>query len=156
MPILNYTSTVDAGKTAQEIAHCLSQHGAQAVLTEYDPEENYVAAISFIISLNGRKITFRLPCDWKPVYEVMYKNKEPYSNYDKRLARQQSEWRLQAIRTAWRIVKDWVEAQMALVETQMVRTEQVFLPYAMMTDGRTLAQAMESNPEFLLGSGKKD
>lgn len=59
---------------------------------------------------------------------------------------------LQAVRTAWRIVKDWVEAQMALVETRMVTTQEVFLPYAVMRDGRTLAQTVQSNPSFLLGS----
>ena len=47
---------------------------------------------------------------------------------------------MQATRTAWRIVKDWVEAHIALVETQMVTAPQVFLPYAVMRDGRTLSE----------------
>jgi hypothetical protein len=61
---------------------------------------------------------------------------------------------LQAVRTAWRIVKDWTEAQMALVETQMVTTQEVFLPYAVMRDGRTLSEHVESNPALLLGTGE--
>jgi hypothetical protein len=65
----------------------------------------------------------------------------------------ESQWRDQAVRTAWRIVKDWVEAQMALVETQMVTTAEVFLPYAVMKDGRTLAQHAQNDPNFLLGDG---
>ena len=60
---------------------------------------------------------------------------------------------MQAVRTAWRIVKDWVEAQMALVKTQMATTQEVFLPYAVMKDGRTLSQHVETNPGFLLGDG---
>ena len=64
----------------------------------------------------------------------------------------QSELRLQAVRIAWRIVKDSVEAQMALVQTQMVTTAEVFLPYAVMRDGRTLAEYAQTNPSFLLGS----
>lgn len=151
MGLLNYTTEIDADKTAQEIAKCLSMHGALAVLTEYDPENSYVSAISFQIKVGEQKMGFRLPCDWKPVFGVMYKNKKSYSNYDKRFNRQQSEWRLQAVRTAWRIVKDWVEAQMALVETQMVTTQDVFLPYAVMSDNRTLAQVVRDNPQFLLG-----
>ena len=39
---------------------------------------------------------------------------------------------------SWRILKDWVQAQRAIVDTKMVRLEQVFLPYAIMPDGRTL------------------
>ena len=75
MGLLNYTTKIDADKTAQEIAKCLSMHGAQAVMTEYDPKSQYVCALSFQIKMGDQKISFRLPCDWKPVYEVMYKNK---------------------------------------------------------------------------------
>ncbi len=61
---------------------------------------------------------------------------------------------LQAVRTAWRIVKDWVEAQMALVETKMASTTEVFLPYAIGRDGKTMFQKVVENPQFLLGDGK--
>lgn len=145
MPLLNYTTKIDADKTAQEIAKCLSAHGAKAILTEYDPEENYVSAISFRIDVNDKPITFRLPCDWKPVLEIF--------NEDRKIPRT-SRTQEQAIRTSWRIVKDWVEAQMALVETRMVTTEEVFLSYAIMRDGRTLGQTIKTNPSFLLGDGK--
>jgi hypothetical protein len=149
MGLLNYTTKIDPDKTAQEIAKCLSQHGAQAVLTEYDPEHSYVSAISFRIKIGEQLISFRLPCDWKPVCDIMYKNKRGrYSD------KGYSARRDQAIRTAWRIVKDWVEAQMALVETRMARTEEVFLPYAVMRNGQTLAEHMVSDPSKLLGSGE--
>ncbi len=154
MGLLNYTTKIDADKTAAEIARCLSKHGASAVLTEYDPENNYVSAISFKIKIGEQSMSFRLPCDFKPVLKVMTKGKKPYSTYDRRYQAQQSEWRLQAVRTAWRIVKDWVEAQMALVETQMASTAEVFLPYAVMRDGRTLAQHAQSDPSFLLEGPK--
>lgn len=154
MSLLNYTSTIDADKTAQEISKCLSMHGAKAVLTEYDDHEGLVKAISFKIVLDGQDISFRLPCDWKPVYEVMYAGKKSLSSYDRRKSRQDSERKLQAVRTAWRIVKDWVEAQMALVETRMVTTQQVFLPYAIMKDGRILSEGIADNPGLLLGEGK--
>lgn len=144
MGILNYTTKVDADKTAMEIAKELSTHGARAVLTEYDPVEGLVTAISFKINIEGNDIGFKLPCDWKPVYEIMVKDKKfPY--YDTaRKERMMSELKAQSVRTAWRIVKDWVEAQMALIETKMVTTQQVFLPYAIMKDERSVA-------EYLLG-----
>jgi hypothetical protein len=147
MRLLNYTTKIDADKTAQEISKCLSMHGASGVLTEY--KDGILASISFKITLNGNDMAFRLPCDYRPVMEVMYGNKR--TRYG---ARGQSERKLQAVRTAWRIVKDWVEAQMALVETQMVTTQQIFLPYAVMRDGRTLTQHVEQNPSLLLGDGK--
>ncbi len=142
MALLNYTTKIDADKTAQEIAKCLSRHGAKAVLTEYDEKEGLVEAISFRISLNGSDVSFRLPCDWKPVLRILENDpKVPRSNRT----------REQAVRTSWRIVKDWVEAQMALVETQMASTLQVFLPYAQSSDGSTLYDKIAENPQLLLG-----
>jgi hypothetical protein len=88
------------------------------------------------------------------VHAIITKDKKARWTWDKaRVAHWESENRAQAVRTAWRIVKDWVEAQMALVETQMVTTQQVFLPYAIMKDGRTLTEHVEQNPAFLLGEG---
>lgn len=142
MALLNYTTGIDADKTAQEIAKCLSMHGAQAVLTEYDQKEGLVTAISFRILIEDRSVSFRLPCDWKPVLTIL--------ENDPKVPRPRKN-REQAVKTAWRIVKDWVEAQMALVETRMVTTQQVFLPYAVMKDGKTLSEKMESNPQLLLG-----
>jgi len=60
--ILNYTTKIDPDKTAAEIAKCLSMHGAQAVMTEYDPTTNAVTSISFKIKINEQVIGFRLPC----------------------------------------------------------------------------------------------
>lgn len=144
MPLLNYTTKIDADKTAHEIAKCLSMHGAQAVLTEYDQKEGLVTAISFQIALDGRKVGFRLPCDWKPVLEILKRDPKVEPRYVSES---------QAVRVAWRIVKDWVEAQMALVETKMATTQEVFLPYAVMKNGRTLAQNIADKPEMLLGDG---
>ncbi len=153
MPLLNYTSNVPIEKTAGEIANILRKGGAQAVLTEYDEEGQYVSAISFKITLQGKPITFRLPCDWKPVYEVMFGDKKNKFHDERRCAELEASRKDQALRTAWRIVKDWTEAQMALVQTKMTRTEQVFLPYAVMANGKTLGEHIEENPGFLLGSG---
>lgn len=155
MALLNYTTKIDADKTASEIAKCLSVHGAQAIMTEYDKESRYISSISFRILVGDKPISFRLPCDWRPVYAVLTKGKKnPFSWNEHKRDRWKSEWELQAVRTAWRIVKDWVEAQMALVETNMVKTEQVFLPYAVTRDGQTLSEKILSNPSFLLGSGE--
>jgi len=42
-------------------------------------------------------------------------------------------------------MKDWVDAQMALVES--ITAPQVFLPYAIMDDGKTLSEAVARNPQ---------
>jgi hypothetical protein len=37
----------------------------------------------------------------------------------------------QAARVAWRIIKDWIEAQLALVESNQAVMAEVFFPYAL-------------------------
>ena len=61
----------------------------------------------------------------------------------------------QAVRIAWRIVKDWVRAQMAILETEMVKMEQIFLPYMITNNNQTLYESMVDRG-FYLTEGKKD
>ena len=53
--------------------------------------------------------------------------------------------REQAERVAWRIVKDWVEAQMAILESEMVQMEEIFLPYMIGASGQTFFEAYQNN-----------
>lgn len=143
MPLLNYTTTISADKSIAEISRALSKVGARRVLYDYDAKGNIVA-LSFEIILNEQSIGFRLPTTWEPVLKVLERdNKVPRS-----LKTQE-----QALRVAWRITKDWVEAQVAYIETMMVTTAQVFLPYAVTKNGQTLYEYIASDPRLLLGEG---
>lgn len=143
MALLNYTTKTEAEQTIGEIQRMLSKHGVTAMMTEYDGP--HVFAVSFRMNIDGKPMGFKLPCNWRAVLEI-FKN-------DKDARRRGSVNEPQAIRTAWRIIFEWVRAQLALVEVNMVTVPQVFLPYAIMKDGRTLAEHVETDPGFLLGSG---
>ena len=143
MPLLNYTTSIAPQKTVMEIQASLAKIGASRIMTEMDKEGNIVA-LSFEITNpeTNLPIAFRLPTDYKPVQET--------------LKRQRVSSRLQspeqAMRVAWRITKDWIEAQVAIIETKMVTPAQVFLPYAITKDGSTMYQYIASN-QHLLGKG---
>src|SRR6266566_2301465 len=128
MPLLNYTTQIDAFKTISEIQKLLAKAGASAVMSEMDNNGNIVA-LSFKIKLNEQDIAFRLPTDWRPVMQVMQQD----SHVPRSLKTQE-----QALRVSWRITKNWIEAQVAFIETMMVTTAQVFLPYAVTSNGQTL------------------
>lgn len=145
MSLLNYTTKIEADKTAGEIAEMLRKAGAKAVLTEYDENNEYVSSLSFKMNIAGNDVGFKLPCDWKPVLDILFN--------DKKVAPKLC-IREQAVRVAWRIVRSWVEAQLAIIETKMVTTQEVFLPYMILKDGKTLSEKMTLNPSFLLGDGK--
>ena len=60
----------------------------------------------------------------------------------------------QAYRVAWRNILDWVEAQMALLEIEMAKIEEIFLPYMVNSTGETFFERIEQRG-FLLEAGEK-
>lgn len=133
MPILNYTTTVSAEKTASEIQAKLAKAKAQAVLCEYD-DHGVMCAMSFRIMTKHGMIFFRMPANTDGVYRALTRNPK----VPRRLRT-----RAQAANVAWRVLKDWVEAQLAIVEAEMADISEVFLPYAQGPDGRTLYHTLE-------------
>lgn len=144
MALLNYTTKIGAEQTIGEIQKMLSKHGVMAMMTEYDGQN--VSAVSFKMEIKGQAMGFKMPCNWRAVRQIF---KDDPSIRNTRLNTDE-----QAIRTAWRIIHTWVKSQLALVEVNMVTISQVFLPYAIMRDGRALSEHVETNPGFLLGDGK--
>jgi hypothetical protein len=50
------------------------------------------------------------------------------------------------------VVKDWVEAQVALIQSGQATLAQLFLPHAVRPDGRTLFETVAAEPQFLLSA----
>lgn len=130
MSILNYTTEVSAQKTITEISRLLVKAKASAILTEYEPD-GLPSAISFRILTEFGLLTFRLPADVQKIYQVIVRDRN---------IRPGLRTREQAARVAWRIVKDWTEAQLAMIEAGLVDAAQVFLPYVQDATGTTLYQ----------------
>ncbi len=147
MPLLNYTTTIEAVKTAGEIQGILAAHGAKSILTDY-AEDGTVEAIAFKIRTPQGDIGIRLPINPGAVLKVLT------SQYNSGKVQRRYVNRAQAVRVAWRIVKDWVQAQMAILETEMVKMEQIFLPYAITKDGQTVYELFEQSKFKMLGEGE--
>jgi len=142
--LFTYTTKIEPSKTIMEIQENLVSHGAKSVMANYT-DRGTVEALSFMIRTPDNKfMAIRLPCDPKPVYTVLEQQAE-----DRKIPRSIVSEE-QALRVAWRIVKYWVEAQMALLETQMVKMEQIFLPYAIMHNGLTVFEDMKQKKFALL------
>lgn len=152
MALLNYTTTVPVERSIAEIQKMLSMQGVQGILTEYDGPN--VSAVSFRILVSGNMIDFRLPCNWKAVQQVFIKKNENRIRRNGRLPDRIPESQEHATAVAWRIIKDWVEAQLALVELSQTTIPQVFLAHAVTASGETLGERMLKSPGLLLGSGK--
>lgn len=139
MAILNYTTSIDSEKSISEIQKCLVKHGADKIVTDYAGQ--IPSAVTFSLLLNGNRVAFSLPANSKGVLSAMKKDRKvPNSKCTDE----------QAQRVAWRIVKDWVEAQMAIVEAQLAEMSEVFLPYAITKNGQTLFNEIKNNNQILL------
>jgi hypothetical protein len=97
---------------------------------------------------------FKLPAMVDNVFQIMYGKVKAFNKYDSRFEKQQIAWKEQAYKTAWANIRDWIDAQMAMVDTQQVKVEQVFLPYMIVNkEGQTMFEKMEKD-QFLLSNGK--
>lgn len=148
MSLLNYSTTIKASKTAGEVTQILVKGGARQIMSEFDSEEN-ASGISFSVMTSEGVRGFSLPVNAEPVLRIIKKDpKVPH-----RLKTSE-----QAHNVAWRIMKDWLEAQMALIATEMVTIDQVMLPYMRTIDGGTFydayVQGLGTQPA--LGQGATD
>lgn len=127
------TTQISPRKSVNEIQELLVAYGATAILTEYDNGE--VIAVSFKHKTGDIEIPYRLPSSWQEVKKLLAKARRSSSNID-----------AEAKRIAWRQTRRWVEAQLAYIQTNQVKFEQVFLAYMQVGLGsETLYERLEGN-----------
>lgn len=142
MAILNYTTRVSVDKTVNQIQGILASHRAKAVAINYG-KERIPEALSFIVETQHGDLGFRLPANMSAVAKVMARDRvQGWSKEG------------QPQRVAWRILKDWVEAQMAIVEVEMVTLEEVFLPYLLLPGSNHTLYERMIDKGFYLTEGK--
>lgn len=149
MTLFMETTEISPETTVQQITKLLMQKGAAAILTEM--ENGSVAAVSFKYKVRDEHIPFRLPCRWKNIEALLAKRA---GIHDWSAARRREAVTLKAKRVAWRQILRWIEAQLALVDTSMVKIEEVFFPYIQAPSGETLYELQEKKGLMMLGSGK--
>lgn len=149
---LNYTTKVPADRSIAELSQMLAKFGAQKIMHDYD-SDGKIEALSFALNLEGinqpgQLMYFRLPTQWRPVQQIIAEIRAGNTKLERAILTEEH-----AYNVAWRVVKDWVEAQLALLETKMVTLPQLFLPYAVTDDGTTLYERIALKPALYLGGG---
>ena len=128
-------------KTVGQIQGILAQAGAAAIMVEYDAEK-ILTSVSFQIDYEGSRVSFRLPARLDPVYVILQND----PSIPRRLRSRE-----QAARVAWRIIKNWVEAQLAIIEAEQVEMVEAFLPFAQNPKtGETVFRQLANNNFALL------
>lgn len=136
MKIYMETTKIPTEKTVAEIQCLLGGYGCTGVMTTFENGE--VTAVCFKILFLDKEVAFKLPARWEPIKdELMSRVKKPRENTEQEIIEQ-------AKRVAWRQILRWVQAQLALVETRMVKVFEVFLPYVQTNlSGKTLFEQIE-------------
>lgn len=141
MAIKNYTTTIDVYKSLGEIQGALASHGARKIMVDYDGDGQPTGVMFGIETPSGHR-SFWLPANVDGVRAVFEKQKVKVQPG-------------QAERTEWRNVRDWIMAQMAIIEAGQVQIDEVFLPYLTDGKGRTLYQ-LYLGGQMALESGEDD
>lgn len=136
----NYSTSVPESKSISEIEQILVKFGASAIFKEYNGDGS-TKAISFQVKTEHGNMPFKIPMNDRAIakylseqYERDSKCKEVESDLDT------------ARRIGWRIFKDWIHAQLSIVQLKQVKVEEVFLPYAFNYEtGKTFYETIESN-----------
>lgn len=142
MPLLNYTTSVAASRSIGQIQQLLIKAGARQLMSEYG-DDGTTTGLAFVIETPYGLRGFSLPVHADKVHAVLQRQK---------VERRYKE-RDHAEKVAWRILKDWVEAQFAIIETEMVTIDQVMLPYMTTETGNTVYELFVKNQMALPGGG---
>lgn len=138
---LNYTTTIDATKSATECIARLAAHGASAIGITYSDRKP--TGITFRVQTVHGERQFSLPVNISGTHKAL-----EAAWRDGRIPNRYRD-REQAERVAWRVLKDWLEAQLALIEAGAADMAEVMLPYLHVADGTTLYQAFCQNESRL-------
>lgn len=137
MAIKNYTTEIDVYQSLGEIQGALAKHGASKIMVDY--EDGRPVGVSFALQTARGVQGFSLPVVVDGVMRVFERQKI-------RSGKEQAE------RTAWRNVRDWVLAQMALIESCDMPVDEPFLPYLSDGKGNTV-YSLYSQGCLMLGDG---
>lgn len=145
----NYTTKISAVKTAGEIQLLLAEHGVERIGLTYTGGKP--AGVAFEVQTDVGPQAYQLPIDVDAMHQLL--------RTEKRAGRlpgitvPQAESREHAERVAWRVVAEWLRAQLTLIASRMATLDQVMLPYQVVADGRTMYAAIREQQLRELGGG---
>jgi hypothetical protein len=119
-------------------------------MKEYVGTEGEIAAVTFQIEAPSGKLSIRLPANKEKALEALWLNYvdgeklnekgDAVDAWGSRKRKRRKDFEVQAARTAWKIIQDWIEVQMSMIELKQADTLQVFLSYVMVSPKQNFYQ----------------
>lgn len=138
MFLKNYTSNVPVSQTIYKIEQVLIRCGVSGISKEYTGTNGKIQALIFKIE-GQPPVQVRLPADVDAAWTALWldyagtelcQSDPTRTGYGSRKKLKKADFREQAERTAWKIMQDWVEVQMSMIQLKQAEPLEVFLPYA--------------------------
>lgn len=130
---LNYTTAIPVNKTVTECQSLLAAAGASTVSVEF--EDGRPVGLSFTLKTPHGPRHFTLPVDTAAMHAVLVKAERNGEFASLRAKNGKFTTPEHAARVAWRVIKDWLEADLALVAAKMASIDEVLLPYLVLDVG---------------------
>jgi len=153
MTVRNYTTQIKTEKTLMEIENILVKFGAEGIYKEY--QGNKINGLMFFLIKDNQKIPFKIPMSIEKSRTVIVKavneGKLPRKFLEEPLRSDQAE------RVCWRIIKDWIDSQLSLLEMNFAEATEILLPYAYdYAESKTLYQKFLENKDRYLALEHKE
>lgn len=139
MFLKNYTSDVPASQTIFRIQQVLLKAGVKSIEMDYGPNQK-VKALTFRLQFDESKppLPIRMPAKIAEAQDALwleYVDGEKLSAdgnalaWSSRKKKRRQDFLEQGERTAWKLIQDWIEVQLSLIQLRQVDPAQVFLSY---------------------------
>ncbi|MFI9629234.1 hypothetical protein [Streptomyces sp. NPDC052042] len=148
---VNYTTRIDATQTVAEMQALLARHGARRISVDYGTS-GVPAALDFMLETPHGMRSFSLPVDAGRMKRLLEKEEQvgrlKTGSKSERTSLEQAE------RVAWRVMKTWLEAQLALVAAELVDLDQAMFSYLQVGPaGETLYEVYRTRENLALTDG---
>ncbi len=144
MPIMNYSTEISVEKSMGEVIGALTRRGVTRISTVFD-DDGAPSGIAFTMKTDYGMREFELPVRTEGVLAAMRRDSKVPKG------KQTPE---QAARVAWRIAKDWLAAQSALIDAELAKLDEVMLPYMVDAKGRTVYEVVRADGLRELEAGR--
>lgn len=129
MPLAKSRTRVHYDKTIDEIRKILVKAGAKKIVFDYDLE--LPTKLSFSYPFKEEMMYFTLPLRFNGIRENMKKLKVQGGDE-------------QTLNIGWRVMKDWILAQLTMVDAEVAEFSEVFFSYGVTRDGTTMYEFVKN------------
>jgi hypothetical protein len=145
MAILNYTTEIKVETSMGEVIGALTRRGVTRIATVFD-DNGVPAGIAFTMKTDYGLREFDLPVRTEGVLKVLTEQRKTNTRVKATPE--------QAARIAWRIAKDWLEAQSALIDAELASLDEVMLPYMVGKGGKTVYSVIREDGMKAIAGGQ--